>query len=60
MNGHRGSVISVSFSPDDTALAPGSEDNSIRFWDVSTRKEIEPALFETNPFTKNGIYFNYI
>ena len=36
MNGHRGKVNSVCFSPDGTTVASGSCDESIRLWDVKT------------------------
>ncbi len=40
LEGHRGRVTSVSFSPDGTTLASGARDPSIKLWDVATRTNI--------------------
>jgi WD40 repeat protein len=40
LKGHRHIVRSVAFSPDGKTLASGSEDESIKLWDVATRKEL--------------------
>ena len=39
MSGHGGSVESVAFSPDGTTLATASSDNTIKLWDIATRRE---------------------
>ena len=40
LEGHTGRVRSVSFSPDGTLLASGSDDVSIKLWDVASRQNI--------------------
>ena len=38
------SVNAVSFSPDGKTLASGSEDNTVRVWDLATGKELQRLL----------------
>lgn len=38
--GHSSSILSIAFSPDGRYLASGSEDMTIKLWDVSTGREI--------------------
>ncbi|CAD8129359.1 unnamed protein product [Paramecium sonneborni] len=43
LNGHTGSVLSISLSPDGTTLASGSSDKSIRLWDVKSGLQIQDS-----------------
>jgi WD40 repeat protein len=38
--GHHGTTWSIDFSPDGKTLVSGSDDNTVRFWDVEHRKEL--------------------
>ena len=40
MSGHAGDVTSVAFSPDGKAIASGSLDHTIRFWEATSGKEV--------------------
>ena len=40
LGGHTGSVRSVAFSPDSTMLASGSQDSTIKLWDIATKENI--------------------
>jgi WD40 repeat protein len=38
--GHSQGVFSLAFAPDGNTLASGSADNTVKFWDVASRREI--------------------
>jgi WD40 repeat protein len=39
LEGHKGKVVTVAFSPDGRTLVTGSWDQTVRVWDVATGKE---------------------
>src|SRR5205085_501188 len=45
--GHIGNVSRLTFSPDGTILASGSEDTTVLLWDVSQRSEVRGQRSET-------------
>jgi WD40 repeat protein len=40
LRGHKGAVTAVACSPDDRLIASGSADNTVKFWDAATGKEL--------------------
>jgi WD40 repeat protein len=47
LKGHMGGVYAVAFSPDGTTIASGGVDKTIRFWEVTTGREIAKVTTKT-------------
>ncbi len=43
LKGHTGPVLSVAFSPDGKLLASASEDHTVRVWEPTPRRHLQPA-----------------
>lgn len=56
LKGHMYMVRSVAFSPDGLQLASGSEDCSIKLWEVSSGKEI--ATLKGHVYSVNSVAFS--
>ncbi|MCP4345291.1 MAG: PQQ-binding-like beta-propeller repeat protein, partial [Desulfobacterales bacterium] len=61
LSSHSFSVSSVSFSPDGTRIASGSDDNTVRLWDVETGKELSvfkghSSLVSSVSFSPDGTF----
>ena len=56
LTGHTHKVSSVSFSPDDTTLASGSYDDTIRLWEVNTGRHLHTLTGHTG--SVNSVSFS--
>ena len=52
--GHSVSVDSVAFSPDGKTLASGSDDKTIKLWDIATRQELHTLTGHTGGVNSIG------
>ena len=57
LNGHKARVWSVAFSPNSKMLASGSDDRTIRLWDLS-QTEAEPKVLEDHNFWVGSVAFS--
>ncbi|WP_216918124.1 WD40 repeat domain-containing protein [Nocardia noduli] len=55
LTGHTSRVFSMAFSPDGNLIAIGSEDATVRLWDVATREPIGAPLCGHAGFVVNLI-----
>ena len=56
LQGHRSTIVSAAFSPDDKLLLSGGIDQLFRLWDVRTGKEIRPDPGHTGPVTALALF----
>jgi len=56
LSGHKGSVSSVTFSPDGKTLASGSADKTILLWDAATHQQL--GKFEGHPATISSVTYS--
>lgn len=54
---HNDSVYTVAFSPDDKIVASGSNDNTIKLWDVGTGKKMGTFMGHSNAI--NSVVFSH-
>jgi WD40 repeat protein len=48
--GHTQQVLDASFRPDNQRIVTSSADNTVKFWEVSTRKEIPALQLKVKPY----------
>ena len=51
LNGHKHRIFSMSFSPDGTVFASGAEEDTVKLWEVATRKRIATFQHTGNVFS---------
>ncbi|MHA2339144.1 MAG: WD40 repeat domain-containing protein, partial [Candidatus Hodarchaeales archaeon] len=57
-NGHKDAITDIKFSSDQTCLVSGSEDRSIKIWDIKTGELLRTIPFTTN-FAENLLILDY-
>ena len=60
LTGHTDDVVSVAFSPDGQTLASGSDDTTIRLWDVDTGENLETLQGHTRGGPKRGVFLRMV
>jgi WD40 repeat protein len=51
LKGHTDKIDTVAFSPDGKRLASGSQDNTVKLWDVATGKKIKSLKLKDNIYS---------
>src|SRR6266550_3617217 len=54
---HGGVVVAVAYAPDGKTVASAGDDNTIRLWDVATRKEIRSFTGHQDGFSFASLAF---
>jgi predicted NACHT family NTPase len=56
LHGHKADVNNVAFSPNGTMLASGSDDHTIRLWDVANGRQLGPPLTGHTDFVTSVVF----
>ncbi len=58
LQGHDHWVYSVSFSPDGQTLATGSEDKTIKLWNLNTAWDLDSLMGRSCDWVRNYLQYN--